>query len=898
MRVVLGYLLLAISVVLFLSILSFQTADSVLYTSLAAGRVPENIAGAFGVWLATPFVLMYGRWAGLVLVFGFFVLSVNLVVRAKTGRILVKMTLFVISTISLSVVLALLWANAPAAETGLFGLAIGKTLSEWVHPWVVAGFFAALFLVSFFSSIKLFQKIVSGVARVLGIVVLAPFELFGAVMRRDQHRNGETARPEGVFGDETQEERFRMESGGTDGASPVMDIFIPGRGAPEYLGSGSAAPESGGDFGEGAPEPPPGADGRAPDVSRSIRKAPEEGSPAWLSGDREKDEILSSIRHRFDPEFVSVPEEPRTPQAERDAELPVLTEIPSAGEGDAILTEEDLTASAAEAPDNADEKPLKIGNGDEIAGEADYQAERKKRDTRRKKEIPPAGTEPEDESGDGYLFPASGVLQKNFDEYSRSQESSEIESVSAVIQTTFASFRIDVKVSGYSRGPAITRYEIVPPVGLKLKNIVNLTDDLALNLGTRHIRIVAPIGNRSIIGVEVPNRNRRTVVLREIIDSPEFKDSKAKLPLILGKDIAGNIVVEDLAEMPHLLIAGTTGSGKSVYVNSLIGGILFTRPASEVKFIFIDPKMVELELYNGIPNLLAPVITDPEEAIAVLEWASEEVDRRYRLLSENSVRIITDYNQQAKRVNAARRRTKNEDEGMMEVFPYIVIVIDEFANLMLRLPKETEKVISKIAAMARAVGIHLVVATQRPSVDVVTGIIKANFPSRVAFRVASLTDSRTILDKSGAERLLGKGDMLFLTPNFTDMIRIQAPFVANSDVDSLVRELKRNGTADYALDPSELLTRRTQGRDQDYASDFREDPLFNDALRAAVENGEVSASYLQRRFRVGYNRASRMMDALDQMGILGPSTGTSKPREVLMTEQQLKDFLEKPPARP
>ena len=462
-----------------------------------------------------------------------------------------------------------------------------------------------------------------------------------------------------------------------------------------------------------------------------------------------------------------------------------------------------------------------------------------------------------------------------------------MENVSRVIENTFTSFKIDIKVSGHSRGPAITRYEIEPPTGLKLKNIVNLTDDLALNLGTRNIRIVAPIGNRSIIGVEVPNNFRRNVVLRDIIESPEFKKSKAKLPLILGKDIAGNIVIEDLTEMPHLLIAGTTGSGKSVYVNSLIGGLIFTRSIDEVKFIFIDPKMVELELYNGIPHFLAPVITSPEQAIGALEWASAEMDRRYKILSDWGVRNIVDYNKEVKK---ARGSKKKGDDGL-EKFPYIVIVIDEFANLMLRLPKETEKLISRIAAMARAVGIHLVVATQRPSVDVVTGIIKANFPSRIAFRVSSQTDSRTILDKSGAEKLLGRGDMLFMTPNFTDMIRMQSPYVSNQDVETVVREIKRNGTADYIIDLDELTAPPENGGESEYAADYKDDPVFADALKAAVENGEISASYLQRRFRIGYNRASRLIEAMEKMKILASSTGTSKPREVLIHQEDLVNYL-------
>ncbi len=298
--------------------------------------------------------------------------------------------------------------------------------------------------------------------------------------------------------------------------------------------------------------------------------------------------------------------------------------------------------------------------------------------------------------------------------------------------------------------------------------------------------------------------------------------------------------------------------------------------------------MVELELYNGIPHLLAPVITSPEEAIGVLEWVSAELDRRYKILSEFSVRNIVDFNKEIKKINAARI---NNGDPKKEAFPYIIVVIDEFANLMLRLPKETEKIISRIAAMARAVGIHLVVATQRPSVDVVTGIIKANFPSRIAFRVSSQTDSRTILDKNGAERLLGRGDMLFMTPNFTDMIRIQAPFVSNSDVESIVKELKRNGTADYEIDLENLRETQENLIESEFSVDYRQDPVFIESLKAAAENGEISASYLQRRFRIGYNRASRIIEAFDKMKILGPSTGTSKPREVLVRQEDLVNYI-------
>lgn len=898
MRVVIGYLLLAFSVVLFLSLLSFVPADSALLVS-NINRPPENIAGAFGVLISTPVIILYGRWGAFLLNFGLFVVAVNLVIRSKIGRVLIKATLFFISSISLTVILAVLIGGVTYMDAGIIGISIGRSLTELVHPFVVAAVFALLFVLSLSSTMKLFQRLTFGVARVLGLIVLAPFELFGLIINKDKKESQD--RPEkSVFADPRQETIFRESSGS-----------VPSEGETFSDGNDSF------NMGPGGQEPDFLKTDRGMDPSEETRKERNEGTggmtdipgshvsssdmPGWLTTDNEKVSVLDRIRRKFDEEIGVQAQAQAQPEETRFVKREYMDEAVSVEEEKTAIVPETVPVETVPEEARVSDGPIKdggfieidAGELDDIAGEADYKQESKKRKSKQHvREEDDDLAAAEDEEVREYIFPGSTALEKNFDEISRTRDNQEIERVSRVIENTFSSFKIDIKVSGYSRGPAITRYEMVPPIGLKLKNIVNLSDDLSLNLGTKHIRIVYPIGEQRIVGVEVPNQQRRNVVLREIIDSDEFKDSKAKLPLILGKDIAGNIVVEDLADMPHLLIAGTTGSGKSVYVNSLIGGIVFTRSSEDVKFIFIDPKMVELELYNGIPHLLAPVITAPEEAIAVLEWASAEVDRRYKALSEFSVRNITDYNREVKKINAVRRKKK---EALLEHFPYIVIVIDEFANLMLRLPKETEKVISKIAAMARAVGIHLVVATQRPSVDVVTGIIKANFPSRIAFRVASLTDSRTILDKSGAERLLGKGDMLFMTPNFTDMIRIQSPFVSNKDVESLVRELKRNGTADYKLNMEELMSPENNGGvNSDFDTDYRQDPIFQDSLRAAVENGEVSASYLQRRFRIGYNRASRIMDAMERMNILGPSTGTSKPREVIIGDEELQNLLRRP----
>jgi S-DNA-T family DNA segregation ATPase FtsK/SpoIIIE len=813
MRILFGYFFIALSVFLLLALLTFQPSDSSWLVS-SANFPLENIAGGVGANLSAAVVILYGKYAGYFLCFGFFVIGIHVLSRAKIGKILIKATLFFISTISLSVLTASFFQNPTYVEAGLTGLSLFSSLSEVFPPVFIGVLFGVVLFLSLLSNMKLFQSLTKGLAKAVGFIFLAPFELFGLIERKEVL----SPSPGDVFISNPLDEAFDR---------PEETFSSNNRPAPDFL-----RPEYSAEFEKSGP----------------VRMEKLTDGPEWLQDESRKGRLLSEIKGYFDEELgESIP----------------LKKL-----------EEDILL---------DEVPHKM-----FAEEAYYQPEKEKKEDF----VPPLSEEKvlNKLNQSDFIFPGASTLEKSFDKFSHSEEKLEVERVSQVIENTFESFKINIKVSGYSRGPAITRYEIVPPSGLKIRNIVNLTDDLALNLGTRNIRIVAPIGNKSIIGVEVPNQNRKNVVLRDIIESDEFRKTKAKIPLILGKDITGNIIIEDLTEMPHLLIAGTTGSGKSVYVNSLIGGIVFTMTSDEVKFIFIDPKMVELELYNGIPYLLAPVITSPEEAIGALEWASAEMDRRYKVLSDFGVRNFTDYNREIDKINAVR---KNKKEPEMERFPYIVIVIDEFANLILRLPKETEKLISRIAAMARAVGIHLVIATQRPSVDVVTGIIKANFPSRITFRVSSQTDSRTILDKSGAEKLLGKGDLLFMTPSMTDMVRIQAPFVSNQDVENIVRELKRNGTADYVIDLEDLRAReKSESKESENSVDYRSDPVFADSLKAAVENGEVSASYLQRRFRIGYNRAARIIEAFEKMKILGPVASAGKGRQVLIGQEDLVHYLD------
>ena len=483
-----------------------------------------------------------------------------------------------------------------------------------------------------------------------------------------------------------------------------------------------------------------------------------------------------------------------------------------------------------------------------------------------------------------FIFPKIEDLEPNTDNISKNDEDTEIENTMKMIEDTYESFNINMQVVDFHRGPTITRFELEPPSGLKLRTILNLQDDLALQAGTSNLRIISPVEGRSLIGIEVPNKVRRSFLLREQIDSTIFEASQTELPLILGIDVGGEEIVGDLTTTPHLLIAGTTGSGKSVYVNALIMGLLFKLSSEDLKFIMVDPKMVELELYSGIPHLLAPIITKPEEAMAALEWAVQEMDRRYKLFSELSVRNIKEY----------KNLAKNTPTGELgyEKLPYIVIVVDEFANLMLRSPKDTEKHISRLASMSRAVGIHLVLATQRPSVDVVTGVIKANFPSRIAFRVSSKIDSRTIIDRNGAETLLGKGDMLFMSPNYMDPIRIQSPYASSEDISKAVNTIKKNGPPEYAIDFSEVLARQEESNADSSRTDAVSDLLFEEVLRYAVDNGEISASGIQRRFRVGYNRASRLIESMKDMKIISPPPSAGKGWSINITRDEIQSYLD------
>jgi len=459
---------------------------------------------------------------------------------------------------------------------------------------------------------------------------------------------------------------------------------------------------------------------------------------------------------------------------------------------------------------------------------------------------------------------------------------------SRILEKKLLDYGVEGRVVEVRPGPVITVYEFEPAPGVKVSRIVNLADDLALALSALSIRIVAPIPGKAVVGIEVPNVNRETVYLKEILDSDPFRTSKSKLSFGLGKDIGGEPFVVDLARMPHLLVAGSTGSGKSVSINAMVCSILFKSTPEEARFIMIDPKMLELSDYDGIPHLLHPVVTNPKKAAIALNWLVGEMERRYTVLAEKGTRNIEHYNQRLEKElkekgKVYKRRGENleGDEGRppepIEKLPYIVVVIDELADLMMISSREVEESITRLAQMARAVGIHLLLATQRPSVDVLTGIIKANFPARISFQVTSKVDSRTILDTIGAEHLLGAGDMLFLPPGSSKLIRIHGAFVSSGEIKKVCEFLKKQGKPTY--EASILEEKKEKG--QEAAEEEEYDEKYDEAVAFVAETGQASISLVQRRFRIGYNRAARIVEKMEQEGVVGPSDGV-KPREVLV----------------
>ncbi len=473
-----------------------------------------------------------------------------------------------------------------------------------------------------------------------------------------------------------------------------------------------------------------------------------------------------------------------------------------------------------------------------------------------------------------YIYPDTSLLNINSSTKLNSNDKQELIESANKLSETLGSFGVDAKVTQVTKGPSVTRFELQPSPGVKVSKIVNLSDDIALGLAASGVRIEAPIPGKAAVGIEVPNREQTPVFLREVLESDEFLNTNKKLAFSLGKDIGGQCVVGDLSKMPHTLIAGATGSGKSVCINTLIISLLYKYSPDEVKLLMVDPKVVELSVYNGIPHLLIPVVTDPKKAAGALNWAVNEMTRRYKLFADSGARNIDSYN-------------ALYNKGIIEEkLPYIVIIVDELADLMMVCPNDVEDYIGRLAQMARAAGMHLVIATQRPSVDVITGVIKANIPSRISFAVSSQIDSRTILDSGGAEKLLGRGDMLYYPVGESKPIRVQGCFISEEEVEKVVEFIKcgenetiyKEEIIEHINNEAEASNSNIQGEDVD--------DLLEEAINIVVDYGQASTSFLQRRLRIGFNRASRIMDDLEVRGIISPKDG-SRPRQVLVSKEDL-----------
>ena len=470
-----------------------------------------------------------------------------------------------------------------------------------------------------------------------------------------------------------------------------------------------------------------------------------------------------------------------------------------------------------------------------------------------------------------YTYPKLDLLNNNAKSKMKNEDKQDLFDNANKLEDTLMSFGVEAKVLQVTKGPSVTRFEIQPSPGVKVSKIVNLQDDIALGLAASAVRMEAPIPGKSAIGIEVPNKKQTPVFLREVLDSKEFQESTKKISFALGKDITGTCIVGDLSEMPHMLIAGATGSGKSVCINSLIVSLLYKYSPDEIKLLMIDPKVVELSIYNGIPHLLIPVVTEPKKAAGALNWAVNEMNKRYNLFSQMKVKNIESYN-------------KLYEKGeIQEKLPYIVIIVDELADLMMACPNDVEDYICRLAQMARAAGMHLIIATQRPSVDVITGVIKANIPSRVSFAVSSGTDSRTILDQVGAEKLLGRGDMLYYPIGENKPIRVQGAFISEEEVENVVDFIKDSEEeVDYSEDIINHIN--SESNNESNVNNDDTDELLDEAMKLVIDYQQASTSFIQRKLRVGFNRASRIMDELEEHGIISEKDG-SKPRQVLVSKE-------------
>ncbi|MBE6590651.1 MAG: DNA translocase FtsK [Ruminococcaceae bacterium] len=600
---------------------------------------------------------------------------------------------------------------------------------------------------------------------------------------------------------------------------------------------------------------------------------------------------------------IPAPPQKRTPQYDEDGELPgfdedgLMTPAPAQASRGARPAAEDLReapASVGETLQNVfskkEDPELSHRFTDSLDGLDDEDDEELEAQTSLEVKRTIHSTIEEDEAPqpeEAYVFPPVSLLQ--YEPVRKSGNTQEQEQTANKLVETLASFGVKTKILDVAVGPTVTRYELQPDIGVRVRSIVNLADDIALNLAASGVRIEAPIPGKEAVGIEVPNKSVATVYLRELIDSSAFKDAESKLTVCLGMDVAGKPIFCNITKMPHLLIAGATNMGKSVCMNSVITSILYKATPDEVKLILIDPKKVEMSIYNGIPHLIVPVVSEPKKAAGALAWAVSEMERRFALIEEEGVRNIANYN----------KAIAGDPERQKE--PYIVIVIDELADLMMTARDDVESSICRLAQKARAAGIHLIIGTQRPSVDVITGLIKANFPSRIAFTVSSQVDSRTIIDIAGAEKLMGRGDMLYAPVGSTKPTRVQGSFVSEAEVEEITDFLREHKVAEYSREIQEQIEKEAArcgekkhsagfDADPDASGAQDDDPMLAQAIKLSIENGKISTSFIQRKLQLGYSRAGRITDIMGNMGVIGPFNG-SKPREVLWDMNRYMEWM-------
>lgn len=544
------------------------------------------------------------------------------------------------------------------------------------------------------------------------------------------------------------------------------------------------------------------------------------------------------------------------------------------GGGEAPLSEEEWKRKLLEGDGSL--RVVETASGERISSDREKLQERIRNKREEEELVPDMETKP-------YQFPPLSLLKCAKDK--TVGEKNEIERNARTLQETLKSFGISVSITNVSVGPSVTRYELQPEQGVKLAKIVSLSNDIKMRLAASDIRIEAPIPGKSAVGIEVPNKNSQVVYLGDILSSEEFQKSKMRLAFGVGKDIAGKVVITDIAKMPHLLVAGATGAGKSVSINTLIMSILYKYTPEEVRMIMVDPKVVELQVYNGIPHLLIPVVTDPKKAAQALNWAVAEMTVRYKKFANLSVRDLAGYNEKIRKMKKEEREAEQ-----LEILPQIIIIIDELADLMMVSAQEVEDAIVRLTQLARACGMHLIIATQRPSVNVITGLIKANVPSRIAFSVSSGVDSRTIIDMNGAEKLLGKGDMLFFPQSLPKPIRVQGAFVSDEEVGKVTDFLKKEGETEYNTKVLQSIE-ESGGREEADSVSNEQDALFVEAAQLVMDTEKASIGFLQRRFRIGFNRAARIMDQLAEAGVVGDEEGT-KARKVLMSKEEFNTLIQ------